>query len=148
MGMMIRPMTVMVLRQEGVLVEESRDSIYYISIIGKMFALTLERSHYEYDIPRRLPGEDSESLGSFVETLFQLELCTRALIADRLEMVKEFIDLSMRECPEGMVLTQSNLQLRYEMRHIEERDWFEIGRYLYEVHGDYHRMEGSNVRYI
>ena len=25
--------------------------LYYISIIGKMFAMTIERSHYEYDIP-------------------------------------------------------------------------------------------------
>ena len=63
-------------------------------------------------------------------------------------MVKEFIDLAMSECPDRIVLTQSNRPLRYEMRHLEKRDWLEIGGYLYELHGDYLRMEGRNVRYM
>ena len=58
------------IRQEGILVEEIR----YPTLVGKMFGETIESSHYEYDIPRRFPGENSESLGSFVESLFQLEL--------------------------------------------------------------------------
>ena len=69
--------------------------LYRISILEKMCAITSERSHCEYDIPRRFPGEDNESLGCFVETLFPLELCTRALVADRIEMVKEFMNLSL-----------------------------------------------------
>ena len=54
----------------------------------------------------------------------------------------------MRVCLDRMVLTQANGQLRYEMRHIVRRDWLEIGRCLYEVHGDYLRAEGFNVRYM
>ncbi len=46
--------------------------LYYMSLVGKMFGTTIERSHSEYDIPRRFPGEECESLGSFVESLFQL----------------------------------------------------------------------------
>ncbi len=49
------------------------------------------------------------------------------------EKVKEFINLTMSECPDRMLLTQSNRQVRCETRHIAKRDWFEIGRYLDEV---------------
>ena len=61
-----------------------------MSIVGEMFGITIERSNYEYDIPRRFPGENGESVGSFVESLRQLELCARALIPGRLEVAKEF----------------------------------------------------------
>ncbi len=71
--------------------------LYYMSVVGKMFGTTIEQSHYVYDIPRCFPGENSESFGSFVESLFQVELCARALIAEKLEMAKAFSDLAMSE---------------------------------------------------
>ncbi len=96
-----------------------------------------------YDVTLRFPDARPADSNSFHVALYQLELCTKALVDGKLD-----IDLGMSDCRDREVIVGSVRKLKCDMWHVAKREWLEIGRYLYGARGSYLKDNHFNCRHM
>ena len=125
-----------------------QEMLYYLGICGKMFAQIMEE--YAADVTRPTCVTPD---GAFCTALYRMELCTRALLIGKLEVLRGPLMAVLRsdvdvECPDIEVEWD---QLKQEMRLCSmcyQRTWKEMAVYLYDIHSGYLREEGFDVSRI
>lgn len=120
----------------------------YLSLAGRMFAITLENSHFDQQdidsgtVP--LPCQDEAP-----HALYHLVLCTQSLMDGNLYPAKECIDLSIegdKSSRERIFECLHHLETAYPDRR--RHHWQECGRWLYNVHAGYLSEIGHNMQLI
>ena len=105
----------------------------YIARAGELFAVILERAHYE---PDTQPGG---SLPNDVlpVTLFELELCARCIMDGKLEPAKTVLDLALADkfSAEGSTAAMDQLQAMFPTR--TQQDAVTHRKSLLAIHGTY-----------
>ena len=77
---------------EGEPVGYRNELLQYIAMTGGFFAVIMEGTQYERDVGRRFPGQPLPDETTKV-SLYQLELCTRAIMDRRLEPARTVLNL-------------------------------------------------------
>lgn len=128
------------------IVNRRQEMLYYLSNCGKEFARIMEG--YAGDVTRPLLVDPD---GEFTTQLYQMELCTSALLLDKLEFVRGPMSAVLRSDVQFSDVQHEWDLLKREMQLCSlryQRNWKEMAVYLYDIHSDYLREEGFDVSRI
>lgn len=128
------------------IVNRRQEMLYYLSICGKEFARIME--DYAGDVSRPLHVNPD---GEFTTQLYQMELCTSALLLDKLESVRGPMSAVLRSDVQFSDVELEWGLLKQEMQLCSlcyQRSWKEMAVYLYDAHSGYLRDEGFDVSRI
>ena len=121
--------------------------ITYLTQVAEMFYVTITGQHDEFEVRRRFRGGEI-STEAVHETLFQLQLLTRALMDGYYQVAAEMMELSrIDDVTEHQVLSAIR-RLKDTYVGIVRSPFNEIGHWLYTKHEEYLRSVGRNLTVI
>ena len=113
----------------------------YIAMTGEFFAVIMEGTQYERDVGRRFPGQPLPDETTKV-SLYQLELCTRAIMDRRLEPARTVLNLCASDQENIPALLRGVDQLKEMFPNCAQQDARTHGLFLHEIHSNYIQERG------
>ncbi len=107
---------------------------------GEFFAVIMEGTQFERDVGRqRLPDETVQV------SLYQLELCTRAIMNRRLEPARKVLELAASDEENNPPLLRGVDQLKELFPNCVQQDVLTHGRFLYDIRSAYIQERGYDM---